>query len=387
MALSLLMFALAFTLVQQLDNSADVVGSMADVNENLRAAVNMMSRDLSTAGQNIPVAGIPLPYGGTGTSAIKELYPSATNFPTPSGSSLYMPVLIAGNGLGPSQGSGGTAISTDVVTMIGVNQTSSFNPTTVNTTTSPPTITSSSATITVSSTAAGYVSPGQLIMLSNINSNCLLAISSVNTTTGVITFTHGDTTNDLLGVNQFSILSTGAVAFAVTSGPTSGTFSFLQTATQTSSHGVTTTAYSWPTGLTAYPISMVTYYLDSTTPERNLTKLTTMGTSGCAAVTCTNVVALGIDVVQIFYNLFPAATLNGVTADPTEDPWPTTSDTGNSPNHIRKVVIALIGETNHKNFANSQWCSKEIKSAVTIQNLDFSNQYGTSSSSTQMTQN
>jgi Tfp pilus assembly protein PilW len=384
MALSLLMFGLTFVLVQQLDNTADVVTSMSDVNQNLRAAVNMMSRDLSTAGENIPLGGIPLPYGGSAT-AIKRPYPTTSSFPTPlSGNSLYMPVLIAGNGLGPSQGSGSTAISTDVVSMIGVNQTSSFNQTAVNTTSpNQPTISSTAATITVSATAAGYVSPGQLIMLRDANASCLLAVSSVNTTTGVITFTHGDSTNDLLGVNQFSILSTGAVAFAVTSGPTSGTISFLQTATQTTSHGVTTTAYSWPTTLTAYPISMVTYYLDSTTPERNLTKLTSMGTSGCASVSCTNVVALGIDVLQVFYSLSPPATLNGVASDPTENPWPTSTDTTNTPNDIRKVVLTMVGETNHKNFANSQWYSKEIKNAVTIQNLDYYNKYSLGASMTQ----
>jgi hypothetical protein len=378
MALSLLMFAMTFVLVQQLDNTADVVGSMSDVNENLRAAVNMVSRDLSQAGENIPLGGIPLPYGGT-ASAIKRPYPSTSTFPTPlSGSALYMPVLIAGNGLGPSQGSGSTAISTDVVSMIGVNQSASFNQTVVSTTSpNQPTFSSTSATITVSTTAAGYVSPGQLVMLRNANSSCLLAVSSVNTTTGVITFTHGDTTNDLMGVNQFPTVS--GTTGAITSGPTSGTILQLETATLNSGK----TTYAWPTTLTAYPISMMTYYMDSSTPERNLDKLTSMGTNACAAVSCTNVVALGIDVMQVFYSLSPPATLNGVTSDPTENPWPTTTDTTNTPNDIRKVVLNIVGETNHKNFANSQWYSKEIRNAVTIQNLDFYNKYNLNSNMTQ----
>jgi hypothetical protein len=378
MALSLLMFGLTFTLVQQLDNTADLVTSMSDVNQNLRASVNMMSRDLSTAGENIPLGGIPLPYGGSAT-AIKRPYPSTSNFPTPlSGSSLYMPVLIAGNGLGPSQGSGSTAISTDVVSMIGVNQSSSFNQTAVNTTSpNQPTFSSTSATITVSATAAGYVSPGQLIMLRDANASCLLAISSANTTTGVITFTHGDTTNDLMGVNQFPTVS--GTTGAITAGPTSGTI--LQLETATTNAGKTT--YAWPTTLTAYPISMVTYYLDSSTPEKNLTKLASMGSSGCASPSCTNVVAVGIDVLQVLYSLSPPATSGGVTSDPTENPWPTTTDTGNTPNDIRKVVLTVVGETNHKNFANSQWYSKEVKNAVTIQNLDYYNKYSLGSSMTQ----
>jgi len=378
MALSLLMFAMTFVLVQQLDNTADVVGSMSDVNQNLRSAVNMVSRDLSTAGGNIPLGGIPLPYGGSATT-IKRPYPSTSTFPAPlSGSALYIPVLIAGNGLGPTQGSGTNQISTDVVSMIGVNQSASFNQTVVSTTSpNQPTFSSTSATITVSTTAAGYVSPGQLVMLRNANASCLLAVSSVNTTTGVITFTHGDTTNDLLGVNQFPTVS--GTTGAITSGPTSGTILQLETATVNAGK----TTYTWPTTLTAYPISMVTYYVDSTTPERNLVKLTSMGTNACAAVSCANVVALGIDVMQVFYSLSPPATLNGVAADPTENPWPTTTDTTNTPNDIRKVVLNVVGETNHKNFANSQWYSKEIRNAVTIQNLDFYNKYNLGSSMTQ----
>jgi hypothetical protein len=378
MALSLLMFAMTFVLVQQLDNTADVVGSMSDVNQNLRAAVNMVSRDLSTAGGNIPLGGIPLPYGGSATT-IKRPYPSTSTFPAPlSGSALYIPVLIAGNGLGPTQGSGSNQISTDVVSMIGVNQSASFNQTVVSTTSpNQPTFSSTSATITVSTTAAGYVSPGQLVMLRNANASCLLAISSVNTTTGVITFTHGDTTNDLLGVNQFPTVS--GTTGAITSGPTNGTILQLETATLNSGK----TTYAWPTTLTAYPISMVTYYVDSTTPERNLVKLTSMGTNACAAVSCTNVVALGIDVMQVLYSLSPPATLNGATSDPTENPWPTSTDTTNTPNDIRKVVLNVVGETNHKNFANSQWYSKEIRNAVTIQNLDFYNKYNLGSSMTQ----
>jgi type II secretory pathway pseudopilin PulG len=378
MALSLLMFAMTFVLVQQLDNTADVVGSMSDVNQNLRAAVNMVSRDLSQAGENIPLGGIPLPYGGTATS-IKRPYPSTSTFPTPlSGSALYMPVLIAGNGLGPSQGSGSTAISTDVVSLIGVNQSSSFNQTVVSTTSpNQPTFSSTSATITVSTTAAGYVSPGQLVMLRNANASCLLAVSSVNTTTGVITFAHADTTNDLMGVNQFPTVS--GTTGAITSGPTSGTILQLETATVNSGK----TTYAWPTTLTAYPISMMTYYVDSSTPERNLVKLTSMGTNACAAVSCTNVVALGIDVMQVYYSLSPPATLNGVTSDPTENPWPTTTDNTNTPNDIRKVVLNIVGETNHKNFANSQWYSKEIRNSVTVQNLDFYNKYNLGSNMTQ----
>jgi type II secretory pathway pseudopilin PulG len=336
-AISLVLFGLAFTLAQQLNNTADVVGSMSDVNENLRAAVNMVSRDLSQAGQNIPVGGIPIPSGGSAT-AINRPGPTGTPaFPT---STTNLPVLTPGYQLGRTQGSGTNLIYTDIITMIGVNQFSPFNQTAV---TGSPTVSSSQATITVSTAAAAYVAPGQLIMLTNANSSCLLAVSAVNTSTGVITFTKGDTTYDKLGVNQFS------------SSITSGTINQLQT----SGSG------TWP-ATTAYPVSMTTYYLDNyldnTNPGGRLMKQIIMGTA--------QPVALGINVMTITY------TCSGTST-------PITTRNPSSPNTIQKVAVTMIAETDHQNHINAQWYSKAITNSVAIQNLDFHNKYNLNANLTQ----
>jgi Tfp pilus assembly protein PilW len=361
MALSLLLLGMAFTLVQQLNTTADFVGSMSDVNENLRAALNMVSRDLSQAGENVPAGGLPVPSGGSAT-AINRPGPGALTFPATG----YIPVLTPGYGLGPTQGS----ISTDIVNIIRVNQSSLFNQTAVNTTSpNQPTISPTSATITVAAAAAGYVQPGQLIMLADPNGFCLLAVSSVNTTTGVITFNHPDTTNDLLGVNQFPTLSGSG---AITAGPTSGTI--LQLETPTTKNGTTT--YAWPSLLTAYPVSMVTYYLNTLTPQRSLVRLATMGTGSCAAVSCTQVVALGINVMTISYSCAPPLSpCSPPATDPTRNPA--------SPNSVRKVVLTMIAETDHLNLGNGQWYSKSITNSLTIQNLDYANKYSLGASMTQ----
>jgi prepilin-type N-terminal cleavage/methylation domain-containing protein len=365
MALSLLLLGMAFTLVQQLNTTADFVGSMSDVNENLRAGLNMMSRDLSQAGENIPVGGIPVPNGGSATTLNRPGPAGTPNFPATG----YIPVLTPGYGLGPTQGSGANEIETDIVNIVRVNQSSLFNQTAVNTTTSPPTITSSAATITVSTTAAGYVQPGQLIMLEDPNGFCMLAVSAVNTTTGVITFNQPDNTNDLLGVNQFPTLSgTGAI----TAGPTSGTI--LQLETATTKNGTTT--YTWPSLLTAYPVSLVTYYLNTLTPQRSLVRLATMGTGSCAAVSCTQVVALGINVMTISYSCAPPTSpCSPPATDPTRNPA--------NPNSVRKVVLTMIAETDHLNLGNGQWYSKSITNSLTIQNLDYANKYSLGASMTQ----
>jgi type II secretory pathway pseudopilin PulG len=357
MALSLLLFGLAFTLAQQLGNTADVVGSMSDVNQNLRAAVNMVSRDLSQAGQNIPVGGIPVP-GGTGAKAINRPGPGTLTFPATG----FIPVITPGYQYGRQQGSGANLIYTDIVTMIGVNQFSQFNQTAVNTTVpNQPTISPTSATITVSTTAAGYVTPGQLIMLTNANSSCLLAVSSVSTSNGVITFNSGDATNDPLGVNQFPTLS--GTTGAIISGPTSGTI--LQLESATTSNGNTT--YTWPSALTAYPIWMTTYYLDSSSAlQGRLMRQITMGTATAQPV------ALGINVMTITY-----------TCSVSTSQQPITTRNPSSPNNIQKVAVTMIGETDHQNQLNAQWYSKSVTNAVAIQNLDFTNKYNLNANLTQ----
>lgn len=382
MALSLVVLALTFTLVQELQNTADLANTSADVNENLRAAVIMMTRDLSTAGENMPGGSIALPYTPGNPSPTPSItlptpaYPAATPFPTPypAGASLYWPVVAAGYAAGPTQGSGANAITTDIVTIIGVDQTSSFN----NTAASAPTLPASptgSATITVSPTAAGYVTPGQLIKLTNTNGSCLLAVSTVNTTTGVITFAHGDA-HDYLGVNQFSILLTSDTA---TAGPSSGTMSQLQTATKSPTTGLY--SFSWPTTLTADPISMVTYYLDTATP-RNLQKLVTSPPATLPPVP--QPVALGINVMQIRYVLTQTSALGviSLTIPAVGNPWPSVANPNYSPTYIRRAVLTMIGESDHQNHANKQWYSKEVVSSVAVQNLDYYNKYDTGSSMT-----
>jgi type II secretory pathway pseudopilin PulG len=327
MGLSLLLLGLTFTLFNQLYSTADLASTMGDVNENLRAAVNAVSRDLSTAGSEIPPGGIPIPNGGTATAINRPGPPGTPAFPL---GTTTINVITPGDSLGPTQGSGGTAIKTDIVTMISVNPASNLDQYTLTALSYSVT----AATVTVDTrTSLGpgsaQVLKGQLIMLSNTNASCLLAVTDVNTGTGVITFTHGDATNDPLGINQFS-------------GPASGMIKQLNT------------TGSPPTPpVTAYHISMVTYYLDTSTPPR-LMKQSIMGAA--------QPVALGIPVLQFSYSLSPPG-----SPDPTDNPA--------SPNTIRKANLWMIAEADHRNKGSGQFYSKSIALSVTVQNLAYFNRY------------
>lgn len=342
MALALLILGMAFTFFNDMYNTGDLADSIADVNENLRAAVNTMSVDLMTSGTEIPLGGIPIPGGGTA---------SPINLPAPTGSWTFpcspvpctpptnstLPVIVPGPGLGPMCCPAATGtIPTDLITLNSINQLSNLDqyPLTNDT------VSVTAATITVdtkTNIAAGVsqVVPGQLIMLTNVNGSCLLTVTAVNTTTNVITFTHNDA-NDTFGLNQFT-------------GPTSGTIAQLQ---MTGSPPSPATS--------AYHVSMVTYYLDKSTTPYRLMKQYLFKTAG----NLPQPVALDINVLQFSYSLYPACS----PTDPCRSP-------GALQNTIRKVNVWAIGQADHPNRKTGRYFSNSIATSVTVQNLAYYNKY------------
>src|ERR1700730_6843360 len=67
---------------------------MADTNDNLRAGMNLMVRDLIQVGQGIPVGGIPVPPG------IRRPSPPGQNYTFPAGNPT-LPAANPGAALGP----------------------------------------------------------------------------------------------------------------------------------------------------------------------------------------------------------------------------------------------------------------------------------------------
>jgi hypothetical protein len=386
MALSLILLGIVFDMFDKLNNAADLAGTMADVNENLRAGMNMVARDVSAAGAGIPVGGFPLPSGGTPCAPIQVPLPSATlnsvwpavfTLPTQyfnPACSGNLQVINPGSGFGPTGGSGGTAIPTDSITLITVNplsqlgqfQLSSITPVTTSGAyccfpggTTGVTVTVNAATnggnpINVAGANWVQVVPGQLIMLTNSYASVLLAASTVTATT--ITFTSGDAVNDPLPFNQFPLTATS---------PTSNTIAQLQTL------GVSHAANVYPATY-AYQVTMTTYYLDSVSrpPYWMLMKLVGTG----APLTGANLVqsnppqpvAMGIDALQFSFSLYPAA----LPTDPTR-----TLTLAYPASTIRKVNIWLTAIADHKNRKSGLYYTNSTGTSVTAQNLAYYNQY------------
>lgn len=351
MALSLLILGMAFTFFNDMYNTADLADNIADVNENLRAAVNVLSTDLMTSGTEIPYGGIPIPSGGTATAINRPGPPGSGTFPCPS-PPCALPVISPGPGLGPKCCPAATGtIPTDLITLVSINQLSNLDqyPLT-NITTSV-----TAATITVAPPVPGpgtninpagpptpnpsAVVPGQLIMLTNVKASCLLTVTAVDYTTNVITFTHNDP-NDTFGVNQFS-------------GPTSGTIAQLQITGPPPSPATT-----------AYHVNMVTYYLDNSTKPYRLMKQYLIKT----ATNLPQPVALDINVLQFSYSLYPAC-------DTPSDPCRSITDPLQGPNNIRKVNLWAVGQADHPNRKTGRYFSNSIATSVTVQNLAYYNKY------------
>jgi prepilin-type N-terminal cleavage/methylation domain-containing protein len=324
MTLGLILLGVAFRLLDQLYDASDLAGTMADVNQNLRAGVNLIARDLATCGAEIPLGGIPLPGGGS-AALIRRPGPGAYTFPNTG----FMPVISPGSNLGPARGS----ILTDVVTMISVNPRSQLDQYSL----TGISYTSSGAQITVDTrtdiaSGVSQVVPRQLIMLTNANSSCLLAVTAVDTTANTITFTKADP-NDVLGLNQFPPSAT------------TGTIAQLQTGGTPPIFPVTI----------AYHISMITYYLDTATPPR------LMRQEGAFTA---QPVALGITVLQFSYDYYDVS--GAVSANQRIVP---------APNQIRSVNLSVTAEADHPARKSRRYYSNAINTSLTIQNLAYFNKY------------
>jgi prepilin-type N-terminal cleavage/methylation domain-containing protein len=110
----------------QAQHATDGVALMANTQENLRAAMHFISRDLAQAGEGVPPAGVSLPNTAAGVSAISRPG-TATTFIESDGLTSYtlLPVITPGYRIGqlaksvnPTTGAVLTGVNTDVINIL-----------------------------------------------------------------------------------------------------------------------------------------------------------------------------------------------------------------------------------------------------------------------------
>ncbi|MGC1452518.1 MAG: prepilin-type N-terminal cleavage/methylation domain-containing protein [Candidatus Sulfotelmatobacter sp.] len=331
MAVGLIVMAAMASLFKTGMNSTMLVTQRAETQQNMRAAIDLMVKDISMAGAGLPSGGIQLPTGA-GSTAVKFgcdqggiCHVPAFNYPA-----NYMYGLIPGfsNGVeanavipaapAPAINDSITSIYADynfplweynVTFAGGTSVTLAPNPTFVP---APPAV-----------NAAGGIVVGDLIMLSNSVGTAVGEVTGV--TAAGLTFNN----LDALNMNQ-----TGAASNNITA----------------ISGGATTVAYR---------LFAVTYYL--TVPAAGQTPRLMRQVNGLSPVP----VADDIINLQFAYDTYNSGALDANQANPL--------GVAESPNNIQKVNIIVMGQSIINNGNKSQ--NMYLATSVSARNMAFRNRY------------
>ncbi len=392
LTLLLIVLASVMTAFSDATNATNAVSLMADTQENLRAGMSNMERDLMQAGTGIPQNGITIPNtgGSSPTSAITRPGPyqsPATSFGTFNTAWTSLPAIIPGYQIGPITSV--SSVATDMVTVLyadtslvdtnghwlneypihGVSGTagcasgnSSPDPqgtitTTGSGTSASTTITFDSSCIVINNGNTG-LEAGDLIMLQNNNTTgsasltvsnadvdatvagntALLVVTSVNQAGNSITCGP----NDSFGLNA--------------SGKSYGTISYLQSPVGSGTYPATTATRVW----------MVSYYINNYSTPPQLMRQVNLNAA--------QPVGDAVEDMQLYYDILNAGSSPpSVTA---EQESPTLAQLP----YIRDAYILLYARSDDTNTQTKNYWRNNLETIVSTRGMDFYNEFNTSES-------
>jgi prepilin-type N-terminal cleavage/methylation domain-containing protein len=345
----------------------DAVALEANVQENLRAGMHFLVRDLTQAGEGIPQGGILFPGASNinrpGTTPAIVFPPAYTSLPALNpGWLLGQPMT----GVDPNTGvviSGG-AVNSDVVNLLYADNTlvdssGVGSPPFLNSypiiQAGPPACAGLISATSVTLTAGCFQMPGipvpvavgNLIMFQNNNGTALAYVTSV--AGQVINFAFGDPA----ALNGLGAGVPGSLANLLSKGAA-------------------------PTTITR--VWMVTYYLDTTTDTKHPQLIRQVNYPGYPPANPANPpqpIADGIEALQFTYDITGStAPLGDYPNGPGDAPAP--DPLYDNPSQIRAVNIFLAARSEYPYFINSgnqQFIRNNLSTQVSIRSLSFSNQF------------
>ncbi len=310
----MIMLAATFTLLNTIFVANSGMTDMMRTQQNIRVAMNMITRDVTMAGTGLPNGGIAVP-NGTNSSALSR--PGV-------GGALATPnntiaILAPGDGAGPAINS----VATDAITITAINQESpTWTVLSVNT--------SSTYVDFVDNVREGTTElfTGDLLVFTNVNGSVFGCATSVSATSDRVFFS----ASDAMSVNQpnaqFGNLSSVA--------NDDGTYP--------------------PT--TATRINIITYYIDnsSTTHPRLMRAVNAQAAQ---------IIVEDIENLQFSYDLFDFET-NSETSNQT---------TTTFPNQIRSVRVSIAGRSADVMERSGRYFRFSLGSKVNVRNATFRNRY------------
>jgi prepilin-type N-terminal cleavage/methylation domain-containing protein len=333
-AVALLLIVVAATLsaFNQALRANEAVASMADLNQNLRAGMNYMVRDLVQCAEGLPTGGIPIPSGGS-NGPINRPGPAGLNY-TFDPTFTTLPSVVPGPGMGPV-----VLRATDMITILYADSTLPLQVNPINSASNPVcngTIAADGSFVTFDSNCTKLtvgnisVGAGDLIMFSNAQGNVLQAVTSVAGQT--LHFDKGDPFN-LNGRSD-----------------PQGTIEQLQTPFGSGVYPPTTATRVW----------MITYYLDATTDPKRPALLRQVNFNTPRPV------GEVLEDLQISYDVVDGAT------NPTDVKQPAPPDT---PNQIRKVNLYLAGRSDAPYTLTNTFFRNNLLTQVSLRSMSFVSRY------------
>jgi len=357
------------------------VGLMADTQENLRAGMNYITRDLISAGEGLPQEGITIPNNGTASAVNRPgpvISPAVGTFST---SFTALPPVIAGYQLGPTTSTSGTA--SDIVTILYADTTlvdannhwlneypiagssgtagcaaGNANPDpagTIVTSGSGTVVTFDKTCIVINNGNTG-INPGDLIMLQNNNTigsdaNFTSSDAATADSTGHVALLCVSSISPGVSGGANSITFSSGDAFDLnSSGQTNGTITQIQNSNGT-----------YPT-TTATRVWMITYYIDNSTPSRPMLMRQ-------VNLNAAQPVGEVIENFQIFYDILTAGSSPPAVTTAVESP------TNAQLPYIRDAYVVLFARSEFPYSQSGTYFRNNLSSVVSMRGMDFYNEF------------
>lgn len=366
---TLFMLAATFTFFDSMESMTEEVSVMSNVNEGLRGASDLITKDIYTAGTSIPTGGIPIPWKiGSTNTLVKRPGPGSNYFP---GNNGMLGVITPGYQL--SGQVGGTGLDSDETTMITVDENwVGLAPLSISSMSSAPAtgytvnVTIPTPGCTISATPPvfdctlgpnGYnLNPlgGDLLMFSTTGGEYALGLTtSVDTRNNIIYFA-----SDPMNLNQVcgSAATCGGSIDALGNPAYSGTY---------------------PAGMTLTKIDMVSYYLDTTDASHPCVQIGTNPYLSCPLVrqlgdSTPTEVAFNIDNLQFTYDLTTGTSTNCTGGISASEPATCSSF---SSSQIGKVNLVISGISPNTLRKSQRYYANRFDSSVDVRNLEYVNQF------------
>ena len=320
MGLGIIVLTGALVLTSRAVNLNDLVTQKSDMQQNGRVAVNLMARDLTTAGTGFSPGGIQLPSGTNSTDSLFACEPSECYIVSNAYAQDRLFAVNPGDGKGPDiNGS-----QTDVVTLVYKDETSTFDQAALLS------INADGTDIEFDTMTPPYNDPivglriGDIIVLSNSNGSAAAEVTEVRTDSHVLL-----SENDPLKFNQPNAAFGNVKAILTPAAPTF-----------------------------AHRLHVVTYYLKAYEDSARLMRQV----NGQEEVP----VAENVEDLQITYDIFDENTTVVTTDLP---------NAGSVPNQIRKINISVSARSPVKTMDGKTYQRSSLTTSVGPRNLTYRDRY------------